>query len=180
MTSKFILNSKEIEVDQIFLKIGEIRNKSILNKLMEDHQYEIKSLISYEVFESFINFLSKGQSPDLHIDNISEYSVINQEFEIEFIQNLLQSQKVKFRKIEEIINNSNNQMHESYIAQLYNIIGEQKNEIQRLKIDFESYKMEQERQFSIIVEQLLKDEIATNNNEIEAKNEELNDKIKKN
>lgn len=80
MTSKFILNSDEIEINKFFLKIGEIKNKDIPNQLMEK-PYEIKSKVSYEVFKSFIDYLDKGTIPEIHMDNLYEFSLINQEFQ---------------------------------------------------------------------------------------------------
>lgn len=151
MTSKFILNSKEIEINKFFLKIGEIKNKDIPNQLMEK-PYEIKSKVSYEVFKSFIDYLDKGTIPEIYMDNFYEYSLINQEFQLDYIKDLLNEKRKEFRRIEEIIkshSNSNNQIDvEQSIAQLYNIVALQKEQIEKLQRDLNSQKIENETNFN--------------------------------
>ena len=146
MTSKFILNSDEIEISKFFLKIGEIKNKDIPNQLMEK-PYEIKSKVSSEVFKSFIEYLDKGTIPKIHMDNLYEFSLINQEFQVDYISDLLQEKRNKFRRIEEIIENHDNSINQvdlgQCIAQLY-------EQIEQLQRDLENQKIENQSIFNEI------------------------------
>ena len=73
---KLILNSKAFEIPLVFKNIinisPEISNKLIINS---DHQYTIKSNVSEEVLQSFINYLVNDEIPDIQIENYNEYRI---------------------------------------------------------------------------------------------------------
>ena len=67
-----------------------IANLRSLNKLKDDlyntlvlnHQYQVKSIVSEDVFQSFVDYLVNDTIPDIQKDNFHEYVLLNDEFEI--------------------------------------------------------------------------------------------------
>lgn len=98
--SVFVSGTERISVDEFFRNIGLIGNKDIKNSLKKQNQYEIQSKISSEVFHSFVNYLVNDNLPDIHFDNYFEYFMLNQEFQIDIITNLLDTVKQKWRQLE--------------------------------------------------------------------------------
>lgn len=77
-----ILNSDILRVPCLFTNLVHI-NPNIFYSLINDHQYYVKSNISKQSLQSFIDFLVNGKDLNISSDNIEEYSQLNQEFQFE-------------------------------------------------------------------------------------------------
>lgn len=80
-TFKLILKTKTFFISSDLPCINDINTKIIL-ELLENRQYEVKSDISEEVFQYFINYLVNAEPPNILPDNIKEYTQLSQEFGI--------------------------------------------------------------------------------------------------
>ena len=87
----FFLNDKIIQIPRIYELFSQI-SSTIAKQLFYQDKYYVHSKVKEETFQSFINFLLKGEHPTYHADNILEYVDLFQEFEIK--QNLLQTEEV--------------------------------------------------------------------------------------
>lgn len=77
---KLILKSKEFYIPISFCSINDI-DQDIYYQLTTNLQYEVKSDVSEEVFESFINHWLNKVLPKINSDNISQYEKLSQEFD---------------------------------------------------------------------------------------------------
>lgn len=86
-TFKLILGNKMYLIPSDFPFVTDL-NLDIYSTLQTNQQYEVESNVSQEVFRSFIDYWINGDIPNIHIDNISEYYLLSQEFNI--MNNLIQ------------------------------------------------------------------------------------------
>lgn len=91
----FLLNYKSFSVPA--------RNKNLIDfpqeifdalVFNEEHKYEIKSKVSEEVLQSFINYLINGEIPKITITNFFEYSELSQEFNQ--LKEVIQAKQAEF------------------------------------------------------------------------------------
>lgn len=61
---KFILNDQILTVPQNFHFFNEI-NSNIIYQLIQNKQYTIQSKVGYDVFQSFVNYLSYKITPNI-------------------------------------------------------------------------------------------------------------------
>lgn len=87
-----VLNSKEFKIPFLFDNLVHI-NPIIFKELINNHSYQVTADVSFSIFESFLNFLVNQKSPNITEDNIEEYSRINNEFQLERLDNLIQMKK---------------------------------------------------------------------------------------
>lgn len=82
-TFQLILKAKTFTIPTIFKHSVDI-SPDIYNYLIfnSDHSYHVKSNVSEEVFQSFLNYLINDEEPDINLDNINQYYEISQEFNL--------------------------------------------------------------------------------------------------
>lgn len=108
---KLILRSKEFMIPPDFHFIADV-DQDIYSSLLYNKEYEVKSNVSEEIFQSFINYWINRQIPNINIDNISEYFLLSNEFSI--MNNLIQtfrkytSDYVKFSTNQDLQNQNKN------------------------------------------------------------------------
>lgn len=85
---KFILDDKIFHIPSNFIRLNDI-SQDIYVSLMNEHQYVIQSIISPETMQSFINYLTKNELPNITASNKIEYYQLSKEFNI--MGNLLSS-----------------------------------------------------------------------------------------
>lgn len=103
--SKLILRSKAFDIPKRFKMMGSLSD-DILNSLeSEKHQYDVKSMVCEEIFQTFIQYLLTGKIPEIHIDNIFELSLLAQEFGISDLIDIINETKKKYREFEKILEN---------------------------------------------------------------------------
>lgn len=137
----FFLNEKIIQIPRIYELFSQI-SSTIAKQLFYQDKYYVHSKVKEETFQSFINFLLKGEHPTYHADNILEYVDLFQEFEIK--QNLLQTEdEINLYKktiIQDLISSNQNterkSTSEKYIAEhLDEFIEKYPNEMKRIDIN---------------------------------------------
>lgn len=82
-TFQLLLDSKTFNVPSIFKNMLEISPK-IVNILIfnKNHQYQVESKVSENVFQSFLKYLINDDIPDIQIYNFNEYLQLSKEFQI--------------------------------------------------------------------------------------------------
>ncbi|KAK8841185.1 hypothetical protein M9Y10_027385 [Tritrichomonas musculus] len=83
----FIVQAKTYKILASFPYLQDVDEK-IYKQLISTNQYEVKSRVSEEVFQSFINHWTKNELPNLQIDNLNEFEQLSKEFDR--MQNLIQ------------------------------------------------------------------------------------------
>lgn len=80
---QLLLDSKTFNVPSIFKHMLDISPK-IVNILIfnKNHQYQVESKVSENVFQSFLKYLINDDIPDIQIDNFNEYLQLSKEFKI--------------------------------------------------------------------------------------------------
>ena len=77
---KIFLGSNEFLIPSDFNSLGDVDQK-VFSSLITNKQYIVKSQVSKEVLRSFINNWVEKEIPDICPDNISEYSLLSEEFD---------------------------------------------------------------------------------------------------
>ena len=75
-----ILQSKAFKIPSSFPHLRDV-DENIYKQLISINQYEVKSLVSEDVFQSFINHWIKNEMPNIQIDNFEQYNQLSQEFD---------------------------------------------------------------------------------------------------
>ena len=78
---KLKLGSEIFSIPSNFRFLDDI-NTIIYTTLIEKSQYEVKSDVSKEVFESFIKYWMDRELPDINKSNIHEYEKLSKEFDL--------------------------------------------------------------------------------------------------
>ena len=107
----FYLNSTPYPVNNDFAVLSTINN-DISTSLFQNqnHDYNVQSNVSAEVFQAFINFLFhvNTEAPNIPPQNIDQYYLLNQEFQSETMRNLIESQRGTFNELTVNLLNLNN------------------------------------------------------------------------
>ena len=90
---KLILKSKEFIMPPDFCTCLN-SNLSVLTNLETKKEYEVKSEVSTEIFQTFINCMINRIFPDINDDNISEYELLSKEFN--YMEEYINLYKLKF------------------------------------------------------------------------------------
>lgn len=77
----FILNNQIFKVSLNLDKLTTI-SRDIGNQLLANNKYIIKSHVSNENFQKFLDFIVNGQPPSFNSDNIYQFHNLSQEFDI--------------------------------------------------------------------------------------------------
>lgn len=137
----FLLRRKTFKVPLIFKHLTDIsENISKILITSQNHQYEIQSNVSDDVFQSFIEYLVYSKHPDIQIDNIHEYIELSTEFNI--LQDIIENKKKEFGEYLInlnaffITNNQNLPYYEEQIAiKLDEYLAKYGNELMKIKIN---------------------------------------------
>ena len=78
---KLILKSRIYTIPQNFLSLHDV-DSNISKNLKNIGFYKVKSNVRDEIFQSFINHWVHKEPPLINIDNISEFELLSQEFDI--------------------------------------------------------------------------------------------------
>lgn len=183
-----IFNSIDKPLPSNFQMLPKI-SQSISQELIfnDDHKYQVQSKVSEEVFQEFYQYLLDGTEPEIHFDTIYEFKQLSQEFEIQELKLNIEKKKNQWREIEKFfqqqptINSTQNDPNlDQTIAQIFQILDSQRQQIENLtkqiqsqKIEHDSNNMEEKRQFDFYKEHLKQiiDENQRRENEI---NQEFN------
>ncbi|KAK8836917.1 hypothetical protein M9Y10_037443 [Tritrichomonas musculus] len=85
---KLILNTREFLIPSDFNTLRDIKD-DIYQSLITTHQYEVKSYVDEQTFQSFIDYWIKGEIPEFFYDKrLCEYIQLSEEFDI--MKNLIQ------------------------------------------------------------------------------------------
>lgn len=76
----FLLNSNTIKIPSDFNNLIDV-NQDIYHILVTQHKYEVKSNVSDQIFQSFIDHWVNNRNPEINVNNISEYELLSQEFD---------------------------------------------------------------------------------------------------
>ena len=87
---KLILKNRTFTIPNNFGLLTDI-DSIILEILINNRQYEVKSNVHEDVFQAFVSYLLKGILPSFCEKNISEFDLLSQEFDI--MKNLIQIYK---------------------------------------------------------------------------------------
>ncbi|KAK8883702.1 hypothetical protein M9Y10_042800 [Tritrichomonas musculus] len=84
--------------------------QNIYKTLITNHQYEVKSNVSNEVFQSFIDYMVNNEIPDINARNASEFEKLSNEFD--YMPSMMKlfkklNEKLYFSSIKEDQNNFN-------------------------------------------------------------------------
>ena len=89
---KLVSNFKIFLIPSKFRFLTDV-NQEIYSTLQEKKEYSIKSSVSKETFQSFINHWIFGEIPVINSENFKEYEMLSKEFDL--MQDLLQLYKNK-------------------------------------------------------------------------------------
>lgn len=103
----FTLNGQQSNVVIQPEEINHFPRTILIALLVGDRKYEIKSNISKDVFDSFLNFLNNKVNPDINKNNINEYDQLSQEFKIPSLVNLVKSTNYFISQCQNIIHSLN-------------------------------------------------------------------------
>lgn len=78
---KLILNSNIFFIPSDFTRLSDI-SPNIYHFLMNEQQYVVQSIVSYEVMRSFIDYLDKNINPNINSSNKIEYLQLSKEFNV--------------------------------------------------------------------------------------------------
>lgn len=80
-TFKIILNDDIFIIPTDFQSLSNV-NPKIYLKLRSQSQYVVQSQVHKDTLKSFINYWTKKEIPEISINNISEYELLSQEFDL--------------------------------------------------------------------------------------------------
>ena len=81
-------------------------DQNIYESLIANHQYKVKSNVSMEIFQSFIDYLVNNKKPNIDISNASEFEKLSNEFDcmqsmINLFKNLYKKFSFSFMKTDQ-------------------------------------------------------------------------------
>ena len=99
---KFLFKSKPFSVS---LQRKDYQNlpQPVLLSLLIQQQYEIKSDVKEEIFQSIIEYFVHETVPGIQKDNIDEYDLISKELQLQPISEIIQQKRDFFNNISKII-----------------------------------------------------------------------------
>ena len=74
------MNAKEFPIPKNFPRLIDVKPE-IYKHLMTNGKYDIKSIVSTDTLDSFINHWVNSELPYICADNLSEYETLSEEFD---------------------------------------------------------------------------------------------------
>ncbi|KAK8835008.1 hypothetical protein M9Y10_020613 [Tritrichomonas musculus] len=102
-----ILNGKKHTIPSKFTRLA-IVSDDVYYEIMKDHKYVVHSNVTDDVFQSFINFWTNEEEPEIMIENVHEYDLLYREFGI--IGDLLLKKRESWGTYFHDLNNLNDPM----------------------------------------------------------------------
>ena len=94
-TVKLILRSKSFPIPYIFRHLIDISAKISRSLIYNsNHEYQVESTVSDEVFLSFIDYLVNDKLPEIEIETFNEFFLLSEEFEI--LQDFVEEKRGQF------------------------------------------------------------------------------------